>query len=195
MPWVAVHTEFVMTAAEILDECVPGTDHSCRTEPFQATHRPQSCFEPSMIGLDGVIGVLLHDVACARQQLVEHPRIGGCSVGGHFAGLWTVLEGTGEEPAGGDQIPFLSDQHVDDLAKLVDRTVQIDPPSGDLDIVRSTRSALPVFLLVGFSGSPPEPDVPVGRASGSPQAPLGASVAHRCSLVWISRTRRSARYS
>jgi hypothetical protein len=39
--------------------------------------------------------------------------------------------------------------------------------------VRSTRSALPVFLLVGFSGSPPEPDVPVGRASGSPQAPLG----------------------
>jgi hypothetical protein len=24
---------------------------------------------------------------------------------------------------------------------------------------------------------------------------LGASVAHRCSLVWISRTRRSARYS
>jgi hypothetical protein len=33
MPWVAVHTEFVMTAAEILDECVPGTDHSCRTEP------------------------------------------------------------------------------------------------------------------------------------------------------------------
>jgi hypothetical protein len=65
MPWVAVHTEFVVTAAEILDECVPGTDHSYRTEPFQATHRPQSGFEPSMIGLDGVIGVLLHDVARA----------------------------------------------------------------------------------------------------------------------------------
>jgi hypothetical protein len=65
MPWVAVHTEFVVPAAEILDECVPGTDHSCRTEPFEATHRPQSGFEPSMIGLDGVIGVLLHDVARA----------------------------------------------------------------------------------------------------------------------------------
>ncbi len=26
---VAVHTEFVVTAAEILDECVPGTDRSC----------------------------------------------------------------------------------------------------------------------------------------------------------------------
>ena len=72
MPWVAVHTEFVVTTAQILDECVPGTDHSCRTEPFQATHRPQSGFEPSMIGLDGVIGVLLHDMADARQQLVEH---------------------------------------------------------------------------------------------------------------------------
>jgi hypothetical protein len=41
-----------------------------------------------MIGLDGVIGVLLHDVACAQQQLVEHPRVGGCSVGGYFAGVW-----------------------------------------------------------------------------------------------------------
>jgi hypothetical protein len=126
MPWVAVHTEFVLAAAEILDECVAGTDHSCRTEPFQTTHRLQSGFEPSMIGLDGVIGVLLYDVACARQQLVEHPRI-GCSVGGHFAGVATVLEGTGEEPADGDQIPFLRDQHVNDLAKLVDQPIQIDP--------------------------------------------------------------------
>ncbi len=56
-----------------------------------------------MIGLDGVIGVLLHDVAGARQQLIEHPRVGGCSVGGHFAGVWTVLEGTGEKSAGSDQ--------------------------------------------------------------------------------------------
>ena len=86
-----------------------------------------------MIGLEGVIGVLLGDVACARQQLVEHPRGGGCSVGGRFAGVWTVIEGAGEKPAGGGQIPFLGDQHVNDLAELVDRTVQRDPPSGDLD--------------------------------------------------------------
>jgi hypothetical protein len=64
--------------------------------------------------------------------------------------MWTVLEGTGEEPAGGDQIPFLRDQHVNDLAILVDRPIQIDPSSRDSDVVRSTRSALPVFLLVGF---------------------------------------------
>lgn len=47
-----------------------------------------------------------------------------------------MLESLGEEPASGDQIPFLSDQHVNDLAKLVDRTVQIDPLPGDLDTLR-----------------------------------------------------------
>jgi hypothetical protein len=45
-----------------------------------------------------------------------------------------MLESMGEEPASGDQIPFLSDQHVNDLPKLVNRTVQIDPLPGDLDI-------------------------------------------------------------
>jgi hypothetical protein len=28
MPWVDIQTEFVVAAAEILGECVPGTDHS-----------------------------------------------------------------------------------------------------------------------------------------------------------------------
>jgi hypothetical protein len=37
-------------------------------------------------------------------------------------------------------------------------------------VVRSDRSAVPAFLLVRFCGPPPDPDVPVGRASGSPQA-------------------------
>jgi hypothetical protein len=92
-----------VSTAKVLDECVPSTDHSRRTEPFQTTHRPQSDCEPSMIGLDGVMSVPLHDVACPRQRLAEHPRVGGSPVGGHFAGVWTVIEGAGEEPAGGDQ--------------------------------------------------------------------------------------------
>jgi DNA-binding response OmpR family regulator len=36
MPWVAIQTEFVVIAAEVLDECVPGTDHSCRIIVFSA---------------------------------------------------------------------------------------------------------------------------------------------------------------
>jgi hypothetical protein len=44
-----------MSAAEVLDECVPGTDHVDRAEPFQAAHRPQPGLAPSMIGFDRVL--------------------------------------------------------------------------------------------------------------------------------------------
>jgi hypothetical protein len=39
MPWAGIDTEFVMAAAEVLDERVPGTDHPYRAQLFQATHR------------------------------------------------------------------------------------------------------------------------------------------------------------
>jgi hypothetical protein len=79
-----------------------------------------------MIGLDGVIGVL-DDVARAWQHLVKYADVGRCPVRVYLGRICTVLESMGEEPAGGDQIPFRRGQHVDDLAELVDRTVQIDP--------------------------------------------------------------------
>ena len=53
MLWVEPHAEFVVAAAEVLDECVSGTDHAGRAEPFEATHRPESGLESFMIGLDG----------------------------------------------------------------------------------------------------------------------------------------------
>ena len=40
MPWVDIRTEFVVATTEVLDERVPGTDHPCRAQPFQAAHRP-----------------------------------------------------------------------------------------------------------------------------------------------------------
>lgn len=42
--------------------------------------------------------------------------------------------------------------------------------------VRSGRSAVPVFRPVRFCGPPPEPDVRLVDASGSPQAPEGVRV-------------------
>ena len=45
-----------------------------------------------------------------------------------------MLEGVGEGPAGGRQIPIGGDHHVDDLPKLVDRPVQINPLAGDFDV-------------------------------------------------------------
>jgi hypothetical protein len=74
-----------------------------------------SGFEPSMIGFDGIVCVLLHDMARGGQQLIEYSLVGRCPICGHLARAYAVLEGAGEEPAGGCQIPFLGYQHVDDL--------------------------------------------------------------------------------
>jgi hypothetical protein len=65
--WVEFHAEFVVAAAEVLDECVSGADHTGRAEPFEATHGPESGLERSMVGLDRIIPVLLHDVVRGRQ--------------------------------------------------------------------------------------------------------------------------------
>jgi hypothetical protein len=87
-----------------------------------------------MICFDQVVLVLLGDVAGGGQQLVEHTRVGGCSVGGHFGWRWAVLQRLGEEPAGRRYISFRGHQHVDDLAELVNRPIQIDPSPRDFDI-------------------------------------------------------------
>ena len=83
---VEFYAEFVVAAADVLDECVSGADYAGRAEPFEATHWPESGLEPSMIGLDWIIPVLLHDVAHGRQQLIEYPWVGRCPVGAHLAG-------------------------------------------------------------------------------------------------------------
>jgi hypothetical protein len=87
-----------------------------------------------VIGFDCVVRVLLHDVAGSGEQLVEHPRVGRYSISAHFARARAVLQGAGEKPAGGRQIPLLEDQDVDDLPVLIDRLVQIDSPPGNLDV-------------------------------------------------------------
>jgi hypothetical protein len=56
-----------VAAVDVLDECVSGADHVGRAEPFEAAHGPESGLESSMIGLDRIIPVLLHDVARGRK--------------------------------------------------------------------------------------------------------------------------------
>src|ERR687894_2600812 len=126
--------EFVVPVAEVLDERVPSADHSGRAELRQTPHRSQPRLESSMIGLDRIIPVLLHDMAYGRQQLIEHSRISRCPVGAHLAWARAVLKSSGEEPAGGRPVPVLRHQHINDLPELVDRPVEVDPLSGNLDI-------------------------------------------------------------
>ena len=57
-----VDGKFVVSAAEILDEGVPGGQDPGGLVAFESAHRPQPGFQPPVIGLDGVVGVALDGV-------------------------------------------------------------------------------------------------------------------------------------
>jgi hypothetical protein len=66
-----------VAAVDVLDEGVSGGYYSRAAELFESAHRSQSGLQPSVIGFDRVISVLLSDMVGGRQQLVEYPRVGG----------------------------------------------------------------------------------------------------------------------
>jgi hypothetical protein len=123
-----------MAAADVLDERVSGGDYLYAAELFEPAHRLQSGLQPSVIGFNRVVSVLLGDMTGGGHQLIEHPRVGGRAISGDLDRGRPVIKGTGEESASGGQIPLLGDHDVNDLAELVDRSVQIDPPTADLDV-------------------------------------------------------------
>jgi hypothetical protein len=117
MLWVEFYAEFVVAAADVLDEGVSSADHADRAEPFEATHRPESALEPTMIRLDRIIPVLLHDVAHGRQQLIEYPRVGRC---------WSVLTSLGREPC---SRAWAKNRRVAARSRLADTNTSMTCPS------------------------------------------------------------------
>ena len=83
------------------------------------------------------------------QQLIEHSRIRGSPVSAHLGRARAVLQRADEELASGREIPFLRDEDVDDLAELVDRAVQIDPPPGHFDICLINEPSIPGRVPAG----------------------------------------------
>lgn len=59
-----VDGEFVVTAVQVLDEGVSGSQDPDGSAAFQPAQRPQTRFQPAGIGCDGVIRILLCDVQC-----------------------------------------------------------------------------------------------------------------------------------
>ncbi len=105
-----------------------------------------------MIGFDGVVGILLGDMAGGGQQFVEDTGVGRGPVSGHLARANAVLKGAGKEPMGGRQIPLPGHQHVDDLAVLVDRPVKIGPAPGDFHIGFVDEPAITGDMPAGSGG-------------------------------------------
>jgi hypothetical protein len=91
-----------------------------------------------------------------RQQLLQHNRVGRRLIGDHLDGSdLGRADGPLEEPAGCPDVAPPGDEHVDDLAELVDRTIDVAPLAADLDIgltYRSTPSSPEVADRPQFQG-------------------------------------------
>jgi hypothetical protein len=93
--------EFVVAAAEVLDERVTGSQDPRGPVALQAAHRPERRFQPPVICFDRVVRIPLDGVQGGGDQLVEDPRIGRSAVGGDLGGDRAGAQGAGEEPPGG----------------------------------------------------------------------------------------------
>jgi hypothetical protein len=71
-----------VAAADVLDERVSSADHTGRAKPFEATHRPESGREPSVIGLIGLFlycSMTWHAEGSNSSSTVGRPVPGRCS--------------------------------------------------------------------------------------------------------------------
>jgi hypothetical protein len=77
----------VLTAAQILYESVTGRDHSQGRDGLEAAHRSQSRFEPSVIGFDAVVRVLLEHVPSAGGDVLDDAWVDRRPVGRDLVGV------------------------------------------------------------------------------------------------------------
>ncbi len=109
---LGIEAEFVVSAAQVLNERMSATDHLGAAEPLQTSHWTSPGLQPAMISFDRVVCVLLHDVARLGHERVEHPRVRRGRVGGHLGRPSRRVKGPGEEPSGCRKIPLRRGQDI-----------------------------------------------------------------------------------
>jgi hypothetical protein len=126
--------DVVVASPQVLDERVPGCDCPGRSVLLETTHRSESGLEPTVIGFDGVVRVLLDPVQGVRDKLVQDTRVDRGPVGGDLHRDDSGAQRSGEEHPRGCTITPGAQQDVDDLTVLVNPAVQIRPRAGDLHV-------------------------------------------------------------
>lgn len=101
---------------------------------FQSAHRAKPCLEPTVISFYDVVRVLLDDVPRSRRDVIKHARIDRCPVGRDLERNAAEGHRPGEEGTRSSAVAALGDEDVYDLATLVDRSVEVGPSAGDLDV-------------------------------------------------------------
>lgn len=99
-----------------------------------SAHQLQPGLRSAMISLDRVVRVPFDSVQRRGDQLVQDPRIGRCPIGSDLGRDGACAPRPGEAPPGRGQVPLRRQQHVDDLAMLVNCPVQTGQPAGNLHI-------------------------------------------------------------
>src|SRR5829696_4911290 len=124
-----------MASADVLYEGMSGDDHSGAVVLLEPAHRTKPRLQPAVICFETVIAISVGAMPSRWQQLFQRGRVHRRKVGDdlhrhHPRSAHGVLE----EPAGSPPVTLGGDEHVDDLAELIDRSVHIPPPAGDLHI-------------------------------------------------------------
>jgi hypothetical protein len=124
-----------MATPQVLYEGMAGDHDLGAAILLEPTHRTQPRLETAVVSLDVIVGVLIGAMPRRREQLAERGRVGRRLVGDDLHGRDLGCgDGPLEEAAGGLGVAPRGDEHVDDLAELVDRTVDIAPAAGHLDV-------------------------------------------------------------
>jgi hypothetical protein len=61
-----------MTASDVLHERMPADDHACSPVAFESAHWAEPRFEPSVVGFDPIVRILLGVVERVRHELLDH---------------------------------------------------------------------------------------------------------------------------
>jgi hypothetical protein len=110
---------------------VTGGENPRGAVALQASYGAQPGLQPPVICLNRVVRILLHGVQGRGDQLIEHPRVDGRTVGRDLDRDRGRPQRPGEEAPRRCQVTPGRQQDVDDLAVLIDRPVQIGPLTGD----------------------------------------------------------------
>ncbi len=98
-----------------------GHDDPGGTVSLQSSHRSKPGLQAPVVGLERVVGVGLRVMEGRRQQLIEDPGVDPVPVGGDLDGRDpSAGDRLGEEPPCCLGVPAKREEHVDDLAELVD---------------------------------------------------------------------------
>jgi hypothetical protein len=69
--------QFVVSTANVLDEGVPGQDHSGATIVLETAHRSKPRLQPAMVALDPVVAIPIGAMPASWHQLLQHRRYTG----------------------------------------------------------------------------------------------------------------------